>query len=75
MTDRAHMPKDSKIPNLLCFEELVDAQDDAFVWPTFDENQASSLCYTSGTPATRKACCTAIPRRCCTPLRSHCPMR
>jgi 3-(methylthio)propionyl---CoA ligase len=54
MTDRAHMPKDSKVANLLCFEELIDAHDDAFVWPMFDENQASSLCYTSGTTGNPK---------------------
>jgi 3-(methylthio)propionyl---CoA ligase len=54
MTDRAHMPKESKVANLLCFEELIAAQDDAFVWPTFDENQASSLCYTSGTTGNPK---------------------
>ena len=29
MTDRAHMPADSKIPGLLCYEELVDAESDA----------------------------------------------
>jgi 3-(methylthio)propionyl---CoA ligase len=54
MTDRAHMPKESKVPGLLCFEELVDANDDHFDWPTFDENQASSLCYTSGTTGNPK---------------------
>ncbi len=54
MTDRAHMPKDSKIPNLQCFEELVDANSDAFDWPVFDENRASSLCYTSGTTGNPK---------------------
>src|SRR3954454_18633350 len=27
MTDRAHMPASTKIPNLLCYEELVAAQD------------------------------------------------
>ncbi len=54
MTDRAHMPKESKIPGLLCFEDLVDAQDDRFEWPVFDENQASSLCYTSGTTGNPK---------------------
>jgi 3-(methylthio)propionyl---CoA ligase len=54
MTDRAHMPKESKVANLMCFEELIEAQDDAFVWPTFDENQASSLCYTSGTTGNPK---------------------
>ncbi len=54
MTDRAHMPKDSKIKNLLCFEELVEAQDDRYDWPELDENQASSLCYTSGTTGNPK---------------------
>ncbi len=54
MTDRAHLPASSKIPNLRCFEELLEAQDDRFTWPSFDENQASSLCYTSGTTGNPK---------------------
>jgi acyl-CoA synthetase (AMP-forming)/AMP-acid ligase II len=54
MTDRAHMPADAKVPNLLCYEDLVDAQTDDFRWPTFDENLASSLCYTSGTTGNPK---------------------
>ncbi len=57
MTDRAHMPAAdvaAKIPNLLCYEELLDAQDDRFAWPEFDENTASSLCYTSGTTGNPK---------------------
>ena len=54
MTARAHMPKESKIAGLLCFEELVEAHDDGFEWPTFDENAASSLCYTSGTTGNPK---------------------
>ena len=49
MSDRAHMPAASAIPNLRCYEDLVDAADDRFDWPVFDENTASSLCYTSGT--------------------------
>ncbi len=52
MTARAHMPADDiaqTIPGLLCYEELVAAHADDYVWPTFDENTASSLCYTSGT--------------------------
>ncbi len=49
MTDRAHMPANSKVPGLLCYEDLIDAHDDRFEWPAFDENSASSLCYTSGT--------------------------
>lgn len=54
MTDRAHMPAASKIPNLLCFDDIVAAQDDRFDWPSFDENTASSLCYTSGTTGNPK---------------------
>jgi 3-(methylthio)propionyl---CoA ligase len=54
MTDRAHMPAASKIPKLLCYEDLLEAENDHFIWPTFDENQASSLCYTSGTTGNPK---------------------
>ena len=54
MTDRAHMPASTKVPNLLCYEELLDAQDDRYDWPQFDENTASSLCYTSGTTGNPK---------------------
>ena len=53
MTDRAHMPTLS-VPNLICYEELVGAQDAHFEWPVFDENTASSLCYTSGTTGNPK---------------------
>ncbi|WP_423197255.1 MULTISPECIES: 3-(methylthio)propionyl-CoA ligase [unclassified Cupriavidus] len=48
LADRDHMPAEPKIP-LLCYEDLIDAQDGAYAWPELDENQASSLCYTSGT--------------------------
>jgi acyl-CoA synthetase (AMP-forming)/AMP-acid ligase II len=54
MTDRAHMPAASKIADLQCYEDLLDAQDDRYVWPEFDENLASSLCYTSGTTGNPK---------------------
>jgi acyl-CoA synthetase (AMP-forming)/AMP-acid ligase II len=54
MTDRAHMPATSKIANLLCYEELMEGAADGFVWPQFDENHASSLCYTSGTTGNPK---------------------
>ena len=49
MTDRAHMPASSKIPNLLCYEELIADKPGTLDWPDFDEKTASSLCYTSGT--------------------------
>lgn len=51
---REHMPQDSKLPNLLCYEELLAASPDDFEWPLFDENSASSLCYTSGTTGNPK---------------------
>ena len=54
LTDRAHMPAQTKVPNLLCYEDLLAAQDDVYEWPQFDENSASSLCYTSGTTGNPK---------------------
>ena len=54
MTDRAHMPASSKVPNLLCYEELVEDHSPEFSWPVFDERAASSLCYTSGTTGNPK---------------------
>jgi acyl-CoA synthetase (AMP-forming)/AMP-acid ligase II len=53
MTDPAHMPAIG-IPHLLCYEELVGAQGSDYAWPVFDENTASSLCYTSGTTGNPK---------------------
>ena len=51
MTDAANMPE-VKLPagiTLHCYEALMDAADDDFAWPGFDETTASALCYTSGT--------------------------
>jgi fatty-acyl-CoA synthase len=48
------MPADSKIPNLLCYEDLLDAQSGDYAWPVFDENAAATLCYTSGTTGNPK---------------------
>jgi len=48
MTDRAHMP-DAKLPNLLCYEELLAREDGDYDWPQFDEWTAAGLCYSSGT--------------------------
>ncbi|AMP37566.1 3-(methylthio)propionyl-CoA ligase [Ralstonia solanacearum] len=52
MTDRAHMPA-SSVP-MLCYEDLLAAQSAEYTWPQFDENTASSLCYTSGTTGNPK---------------------
>lgn len=54
MTDRAHMPTSAKIPNLLCYEELIADRPGTLTWPEFDEKTASSLCYTSGTTGNPK---------------------
>ena len=54
MSDRAHMPATTAIPKLLCYEELVAAEDGKFQWPTFDERTACGLCYTSGTTGNPK---------------------
>lgn len=38
-----------QIPGLEFYDELIETGDTDFEWPVFDENTASSLCYTSGT--------------------------
>ncbi|KAK46566.1 long-chain fatty acid--CoA ligase [Caballeronia jiangsuensis] len=48
------MPKDGRFPNLVCYEDLLAACEDDFVWPELDERMASSLCYTSGTTGNPK---------------------
>ena len=54
MTDRAHLPPDLNIPNLLVYEELIADRPGSYEWPEFDERTASSLCYTSGTTGNPK---------------------
>ncbi len=51
MCDAADMPQVSLPPGMagLCYETLMAAADDEYAWPEFDERQAASLCYTSGT--------------------------
>ncbi|MBI5109733.1 MAG: fatty-acid--CoA ligase [Rhodocyclales bacterium] len=53
MCNHDEIPENA-IPGLLCHEEIVAAQRDDFEWPEFDENTASSLCYTSGTTGNPK---------------------
>jgi fatty-acyl-CoA synthase len=54
MCDKDRMPAQSAIPNLMCYEDLIDNNSDDYEWPLFDENSASSLCYTSGTTGNPK---------------------
>ncbi|MEP5153451.1 long-chain-fatty-acid--CoA ligase [Planktotalea sp.] len=42
------------VPELQFYDEFIETGDDDYEWPTFDENSASSLCYTSGTTGNPK---------------------
>jgi fatty-acyl-CoA synthase len=53
MIDRERMPAQSKVA-LQCYEDLIERASDHFDWPSFDENTASSMCYTSGTTGNPK---------------------
>jgi len=37
------------LPNIIHYEELLNGQSENFEWPELDENDASGMCYTSGT--------------------------
>ena len=54
LCDADKLPADSGIPNLLSYEAWIGGQDDKYTWPEFDENCASSMCYTSGTTGNPK---------------------
>jgi fatty-acyl-CoA synthase len=53
LTDRAHLPT-AQIPNLLCYDDLIGAEDGDYEWPLLDEWTAATLCYTSGTTGNPK---------------------
>jgi len=48
LANKEDMPK-TTLGNVLCYEDFIAARADTYDWPVFDENLASSLCYTSGT--------------------------
>ena len=54
LCDADKLPADSGIPGLLSYEAWVAGAGDAYNWPEFDENCASSMCYTSGTTGNPK---------------------
>lgn len=55
LTDKEHMPETSHIPlDVYCYEDLIAPEDTDYDWLEFDENTASSLCYTSGTTGNPK---------------------
>jgi acyl-CoA synthetase (AMP-forming)/AMP-acid ligase II len=49
MTAAAPAPAEGPLAAALVYEDLLGGQGDRFEWPTFDENTAAVLCYTSGT--------------------------
>ena len=54
MCDADKLPADTGISNLVSYEAWLGAQTSTYTWPEFDENTASSLCYTSGTTGNPK---------------------
>jgi acyl-CoA synthetase (AMP-forming)/AMP-acid ligase II len=55
MCDADKLPADTGIPNLISYEVWMGQQNTTYHWPVFDENTASSMCYTSGTTGNPKA--------------------
>jgi len=55
LCDASRLPKDSGVPNLVAYEDWIGGHQPKYEWPTFDENSASSMCYTSGTTGNPKA--------------------
>jgi acyl-CoA synthetase (AMP-forming)/AMP-acid ligase II len=55
LCDADKLPADSGIPGLISYEAWIGGQSDRYTWPVFDENTASSMCYTSGTTGNPKA--------------------
>jgi 3-(methylthio)propionyl---CoA ligase len=55
LCDSDKLPADSGIPGLQSYEAWISKQPTKYDWPTFDENSASSMCYTSGTTGNPKA--------------------
>lgn len=55
LCDADKLPADSGIPNLSSYEAWIAPHSSDYVWPSFDENSASSMCYTSGTTGNPKA--------------------
>lgn len=48
LTDGAHMPE-TKLDNVVAYEDWIAGADGDFAWHELDENAASGMCYTSGT--------------------------
>ncbi len=54
MTDGVAMPASTTLKNVINYEDLIGEGDAGFTWPSFDENTACGMCYTSGTTGNPK---------------------
>jgi len=55
MCGPGQLPADSGVPGLVAYEDWIGGLPTDYAWPSFDENSASSMCYTSGTTGHPKA--------------------
>ncbi|MEN9886030.1 MAG: hypothetical protein RL758_608 [Pseudomonadota bacterium] len=55
LCDADKLPADSGIPGMQSYEDWIKGKPTTYEWPSFDENTASSMCYTSGTTGNPKA--------------------
>ncbi|HZY18528.1 MAG TPA: 3-(methylthio)propionyl-CoA ligase [Ramlibacter sp.] len=55
LCDSGKLPADTGVPNLVAYEDWIGGHPTTYDWPSFDENSASSMCYTSGTTGNPKA--------------------
>ena len=46
--------RSANLNNLLCYDDLLAEASPEYEWPSFDENTACTLCYTSGTTGNPK---------------------
>ncbi len=55
LCDADKLPADTGIAGLQSYEAWIGSHPATYGWPEFDENTASSMCYTSGTTGNPKA--------------------
>jgi fatty-acyl-CoA synthase len=54
LTDAGRMPTFASLRNVVCYEDMLAGQQEAYAWPQFDERLGAALCYTSGTTGNPK---------------------
>src|SRR5262249_14746311 len=75
MPDRAPLPKDCRIPNLLVYEELIGGKPGAYECPISTNEPRPRSATPRVPPATPKECSTRIAPRFCMPTAAPCPTR